>query len=55
MIEAHDGTVTVSSEAGRGTCFRIELPLTRPPAPADQAEAPPAIDAPEMRVQERVG
>lgn len=25
IVEAHDGTLTVSSELGRGSCFRIEL------------------------------
>jgi len=55
VIEAHEGTVSVRSEAGQGTCFRIELPLTRPPAPAAGASEPPALRAPETRVGEKVG
>jgi len=27
IAEAHDGTITVTSKAGEGTCFRVELPL----------------------------
>ncbi|MFL5952592.1 MAG: ATP-binding protein [Gaiellaceae bacterium] len=27
IAEAHGGTISVSSEAGEGTCFRVELPL----------------------------
>src|SRR3954470_20447776 len=32
IAEAHDGRITFESEPGRGTCFRIEIPL---PPPAD--------------------
>ena len=33
VIEAHGGTISVRSEEGQGTCFRLELPrLTRPQA-----------------------
>ncbi len=34
VIEAHGGKVSVRSRSGEGTCFRIELPLTRPPQPS---------------------
>jgi signal transduction histidine kinase len=27
IAEAHGGTITVTSKAGEGTCFRVELPL----------------------------
>ena len=27
IVEAHGGTMTVTSQAGAGTCFRVELPL----------------------------
>ena len=29
IAEAHGGTIAVRSQAGRGTCFRVELPLVR--------------------------
>lgn len=34
MVEAHSGTITVSSELGTGTRFVISLPVTRPPKTA---------------------
>lgn len=38
ITEAHGGQITVRSELGRGTTFRIELPMT--PLRGDQAGAP---------------
>jgi len=32
MLEEHEGTITVESEVGRGTTFRIELPVVPRPA-----------------------
>jgi len=29
MVQAHQGIVTVESEVGRGTTFRVELPAAR--------------------------
>ena len=46
IVDAHAGLITVESEAGKGTVFRIELPAELPqPVPAPRAElatgAPP--------------
>jgi signal transduction histidine kinase len=38
IIEEHQGHITVTSEPGRGTNFRVELPLAQ--TPADPAETP---------------
>ncbi len=39
------GDITVTSEPGRGTCFRVTLPLR--PAPAEPSAQPAAPDAPD--------
>ena len=46
IVDAHGGLIAVESEAGKGTVFRIELPVEPPqPVPAPHAElatgAPP--------------
>jgi signal transduction histidine kinase len=30
LVEGHEGTITAESDLGRGTTFRVRLPLDRP-------------------------
>lgn len=38
IAEAHGGSVGVESEPGRGSAFRVRLPIYSPPASPDGAE-----------------
>jgi signal transduction histidine kinase len=44
VVEAHGGTIDVRSEAGRGSAFRIMLPVDRTALPRDGASRDPAGD-----------
>ncbi|QDT68296.1 Sensor protein ZraS [Planctomycetes bacterium MalM25] len=48
IAEEHGGTVTVESEVGRGSTFRLELPIAGPPAVSqdEAAKDSPAGDLP---------
>jgi signal transduction histidine kinase len=40
IIERHGGRIQVLPHAGRGACFRIELPLEAPPAGVESTLEP---------------
>lgn len=42
IVEGHGGTLGVESEPGRGTLFRLELPVEAATAATSESEAPPA-------------
>ena len=39
IVEGHGGTIAVESQEGRGTTFRLELPLGIQAEPAEKVEA----------------
>ncbi len=45
IIQKHNGQIDVESEPGRGTCFRIVLPVKHMPADGEDAHMPQEADA----------
>jgi signal transduction histidine kinase len=48
IVEAHGGKIWVESVEGRGTTFKISLPIEKSPQSADNGQ-PLAISAEELR------
>ena len=46
IVDAHHGRVDVESEVGRGTTFRVTLPVRAPAEPPASAAAPPPASPP---------
>ncbi len=50
IVQLHNGSINFVTEVGRGTAFRIELPLTRTPsAHSERPTAIPSVQAPQTR------
>jgi two-component system sensor histidine kinase VanS len=49
IIQAHDGTLTLTARAAGGLCVTVQLPAA-PPRPADDGHRDPRADADENRV-----
>ena len=55
LAEAMQGELSVTSEEGRGSCFRLSLPLSRAEPPKLPAETPAEGDAPAEDVSQLEG
>jgi PAS domain S-box-containing protein len=50
IVELHGGQITVSSEVGRGSCFRVTLPWKTPQSPSSWSGAVCLEDLPEPQL-----
>jgi len=41
VVDAHGGSITVESEEGKGTTFRLQLPIAGPEIPTERSSVPP--------------